>query len=366
MVASRASTDFSLIDIFSSVENKSLYVPSKEAFSQYRKQIKPEFTKDILSAQLSKIGSKTLTWKGLRLLAIDGDQYQLPASESILENGYRGNPLKNNQETHYPKMYVSYVYDVLTGVLGMPAISTKNKEQSRAMDLIEGLGKNSLILYDRLYFTKKLVKKHCEKGVYFLCRLKNGSTQMKELSDFIRSGSGSKIVEIDGHKVLFIRAKNPKTKGDLFFGTNKYDLSEEEASELYCLRWDIEVAYRDLTHTMKLEQWQSKTMSGILQELYTAIWLYNMIKMHGIKVTKGLDKEYKHSCFTSALKYVSDSVKLLLKNKIDKWRQGLYYILDRTREKRERNARSYPRAKKQSPTRYPCQSVSATSAPSFF
>ena len=180
---------------------------------------------------------------------------------------------------------------------------------------------------------------------------------MKELSDFIRSGSGSKIVEIDGHKVLFIRAKNPKTKGDLFFGTNKYDLSEEEASELYCLRWDIEVAYRDLTHTMKLEQWQSKTMSGILQELYTAIWLYNMIKMHGIKVTKGLDKEYKHSCFTSALKYVSDSVKLLLKNKIDKWRQGLYYILDRTREKRERNARSYPRAKKQSPTRYPCQSL---------
>ena len=109
MVASRASTDFSLIDIFSSVENKSLYVPSKEAFSQYRKQIKPEFTKDILSAQLSKIGSKTLTWKGFRLLAIDGDQYQLPASESILENGYRGNPLKNNQETHYPKMYVSYV-----------------------------------------------------------------------------------------------------------------------------------------------------------------------------------------------------------------------------------------------------------------
>ena len=133
--------------------------------------------------------------------------------------------------------------------------------------------------------------------------------------------------------LTFIRAKNPKTKEDLFFGTNKYDLREEEASELYCLRWDIEVAYRDLTHTMKLEQWQSKTMSGILQELYTAIWLYNMIKMHGIKVTKGLDKEYKHSCFTSALKYVSDSVKLLLKNKIDKWRQGLYYILDRTREK---------------------------------
>ena len=363
MVGSRTNTSLSLSNAFSDIK-EGFKAPVKSSFSKYRGKISFEFIRDLFAKQVTEIDSIRPAWRGLQVFAIDGDQYQLPASECVLKDGFRGHYTQGDKETHYPKMYVSHLYDVFTGTIKDVCISAKNNEIERAMDFIESLPKKSVVLYDRLYFSKKIIKKHTENGNCFLCRLRTGDKQLKEVRDFIKSQKFYREVEIEGCKVHLVRVKNPKTKEILFFATNmdRECFKNKEVADLYCRRWDIEVAYRDLTKTMRLEDWQSKNMNGILQELYASVWLYNTIKLQSFEEEpeeeeRELKEEYHCSCFKSLLRWSVDNLRLIIQKKWHQWKEGISTILSRTREKRKRNERSYPRVTKQPLNRFPSQSL---------
>jgi hypothetical protein len=51
----------------------------------------------------------------LHVVATDGDNYSLPAAGDSIERGYTGAAVKGGRETYYPRMYVSTLYNVLSG-----------------------------------------------------------------------------------------------------------------------------------------------------------------------------------------------------------------------------------------------------------
>ena len=353
MIGGNLSFTLSLIQVFSQE-----VVPAKSSLSSFRQTVSYIFFKEIFKDQVKQFGSLQKTWKGLNVLAIDGDQYTLPATEEVLNRGYKGSPVKNGRETYYPKMYVSTVYDVLSGLIVDFAFSPIQNEIGRVYDLIKGNSGQTLILYDRLYFNVKLVCLHYSSKSFFLCRLKNGSRSLSVVKDFIASGKGFQTVFIEGHEVHLIRYKNPKTGGYLYFATNlpKDKFTKTEVAQLYSRRWDIETSFRDLSLTMGLEKWHSKSVNGILQEIYVGLWLFNQAKL--IELQKDiknppskLNRKYQRPCFKSILYWLLKHL-LNLESLSESAVQEFDLIIKHTLEKRKRLTRCYERGSKQSAKKY--------------
>jgi hypothetical protein len=149
--------------------------------------------------------------------------------------------------------------------------------------------------------------------------------------------------------VRLIKVRHPKTKELEVFATNAARglFSRLELQDLYTKRWSIEGSFRDLVSTLKMDQWHSKNLNGILQEIYCLLWLVNAVKSQLLDwqdpEEKLLDKEYRRANFKLAMSLVADNFGLLLKK-----RKVLIGLLEaclrRTRERRRHNSRRYPRA----------------------
>ena len=192
-------SDLSLLQVFI----ESTTVPAKSSFSEFRKTISYEFFLKIFREQVTQINSLRPTWKGLNVFAIDGDQYVLSATEDVLNKGYKGSPVSDGRETYYPKMYVSILYDILSGTCVNFSFSSIQDELERAYQLISSCSPQTLILYDRLYFNVKLVSLHYSCQSFFICRLKGGPKALKVVQEFIASGRSYKCVTIEGCEVLY-------------------------------------------------------------------------------------------------------------------------------------------------------------------
>ena len=174
------------------------------------------------------------------------------------------------------------------------------------------------------------------------------------VQSFAQSGKRNQAVTIDGYEVHLIRIKNPKTNAELYFATNlpRSRFTNKEISELYTRRWDIETSYRDLTSTMRLENWHSKFVNGILQEIYVGLWTFNQLKLIEFKEQprswhKKLSREYKRPCFKALLEWFTRAFINITTKFTRSCRKELRLIIERTMENRTRLSRSYPRVSKQ-------------------
>ncbi len=304
------------------------------------------------------------TWRGLRVYGTDGDQYELPRTDDILNQGYCGYPCADDKETHYPRMYVVHCYDVLGGVTKAFRYSNQNEEMHSAMEIAVGLEEKSLTLYDRLFFCKDLVRAHQGSGSYFVARLKEDGLIMPEIIEFSKSSKRNFSFEFEGTIISLVKVVNPRTNEVALFATNleRSRFRNKEINDLYALRWDVETANRDMTHTLKIEQWHSHSLNGILQEIYTILWLMNQAR---IQMAQALQKRctmvqlfnYAKSNFKLIVDFILDSLKDLTMKKYRRINRRLKFLLRISTEHRKRRSRSYPRQVKKSRKTYPSAST---------
>ena len=236
-----------------------------------------EFFKSLFEEKISSFDPERPTWKGLRVYGCDGDQYEIPLSNDILDQGYRGYPCKNNKETYFPRMYVVHAYDVLSRVSKDIRYSPTNDEVHNSFEMASVFEKESVTLYDRLLFSKDMIRTHGMVGSYFVAKCKCGST-FNEVIEFFESKKRNSDFYIEGEKVLLIKKVNPKSGAIAVYATNlsRCKFTNKEIDELYALRWEVETSFRDLSHTLKIEQWHSKSLNGVLQELIGDRYFYKI------------------------------------------------------------------------------------------
>ncbi len=123
--------------------------------------------------------------------------------------------------------------------------------------------------------------------------------------------------------------------------------SDIDIAELYRRRWDIEGSFRDINRTLQMEQWHSKKLNGILQEIYATLWFANNVKFECFSQTSRADswfeKKYKKTNFKLCAEIFMDNIELLIKKKFRQFKNILLYWIKRTIESRERFSRQYPR-----------------------
>ena len=155
---------------------------SKQALSKARQFINPSLFKELyyLSVDLfySQIPSRKL-WQGYHLFAVDGSRIELPNSKSTFDFfGEMSSYPDSNR--HYTMGLASIIYDVLDDYILHASIHKfLSSERAAALEHLKvledmGLYNNSIIIFDRGYYSEDMFRYCVEHGHLCVMRLKEG------------------------------------------------------------------------------------------------------------------------------------------------------------------------------------------------
>ena len=347
--------------------------PAKSSLSEFRNKVKYDFFEQIFDNQLCEIDSARVKIKNYFVYAIDGEQLDLAPSKDLIENGLRGHKSSvRGVETHYLKMYTCQAYDVVNGLIKEFNYSTSNQETYLAQTMIERLEKNSISIYDRHHCGYQSMFSHELHGSKFLIRARfrgEGSNIQKDILKFSRSKKRSAWINWEPNwfnrgypalRVRLVRIRNPRSNEDMIFMSNLSDeeFSDNEIGQLYLRRWDIEGSFRDLTSTLKIEQWHSKTLNGCLQEIFAAFWLMNTLKFNAYRAHLRAKSWFKRNYRKANIKLAIEIFDLHLHMLFEP--RGRFFLatllrecVRKSSENRRRLSRSFPRVVKKRGNSFP-------------
>ncbi len=333
--------------------------PAKSSLCRMRARVSYLFFKDQFERLIKTAECKRTGWLGLKVYAIDGQMLTLPRSPRIAQAGFSGRAVSQYRESHYPKGFLTHCYDVISGFSKDLRFTNRLHEQADAEEMVAGLEKESLTIYDRLYFGLRLVKAHYERGNHFLFRCQKKAC--KQVSEFFSDPSRPLTASFflkERYEVHLVRVRNQKTGEDDVFATSLplELLKPHLIRKLYRLRWEVETSFRELTSITKAEQWHSKSVNGIYQELYARFWLINYTKIqihvHTQKPKNPLRDEYEKPNFKLLYNFI-----LLVFPKILKRNPRVIIDFERLRkrslDRRWHESRRYPRQLKRPASPYP-------------
>jgi hypothetical protein len=326
------------------------------SFCRARQRVHLNWFKELFQSLLDHCHDEMATFDGLRVFAIDGQQIQLQRTADIVERGYNGRRVGNYKETYLPRGFLVAAYDVINGVCAGVTFNPTLNEPADARHLLKSLPTKSLFIYDRLYFSKKMIQAHIAHGSHFLFRCRVNAK--KEIMEFFNLKKLKASFDYEGKTIYLIRIKHPQTGKQSIFAT---DLPEElrkpsVISSLYRSRWEVELFFRDSTATLRTEEWHSKTMNGNLQELYTAFWFMNLVRLAGNEACQNVlhpeECTYQKPNFKLYIQFIRQSF-------IDLWTKfyrvigHLHSLSKSTTSTRTRYKRSYKRELKRPRSPYP-------------
>lgn len=336
--------------------------PRKGALSAFRNQISFKFFEKIFSGVVEQFDGHRPNFNGLIIYAVDGWQFRLPRTDDIVRAGYTGRAISGYRESYMPKGFITHAYEVLSETTKAFALNTSQTEHADALSFVDGLEKNSLTLYDRAYFSKALCIAHLEAGNFFIARCRSNANQ--KVSDFFDDaqkevGSMYFNSKQGKKKIWLLKLINQNDGEPVVFATNlpRRWRNKKMFDQLYQLRWGAETSFYELSETVKIQQWHSKSFNGILQELYATLLTINLTK-----ILSFFARGQRHINPESAT-YEKPNFKLLLNNFVDfvvnnrpqlsNLIHRFQALIKRSTEKRKRRSRTHPREIRSPASPYP-------------
>ena len=203
---------------------------SKQALSKARQFISPSLFKELfyLSVDLfySQLPSRRL-WHGYHLFAIDGSKIELKNLESL--NIYQ----------------------------------------------------DSIVIFDRGYYSENLFRYCVEHGHLCLMRLKEGYNLAKKCSGdvytFLPGNSKDGTADIDVRVIEVTLDDGTKE----YLATNLFDplITQVMFQELYFYRWPVETKYKELKSRLSMEEFSGATTVSVFQEFFINMLLSNLASL---------------------------------------------------------------------------------------
>lgn len=260
---------------------------SKQAVSKARQGILPSLFSDLFSLSVDtfyKMISKRKRWRGkFNIFAIDGSRITLPNSESNFEN-YCEMFSKSNPKRRWSMALCSTVYDVCNDLIvhGIirPYLASERRAALDHCKELETLNlfPNSILIFDRGYFSEWLFRLFADKGYWCVMRLKNNFNIAKKCTgDSILTLPGNPKKGTADIKVRVVSV-NLGCGGVEYLATTIFDSSftPDDFKELYFLRWPIELKYGELKNQFLLEEFSGATSTSIEQEFFINLLLSNI------------------------------------------------------------------------------------------
>jgi hypothetical protein len=294
--------------------------PSEKSLRDLRRRLGPAPAKALFEAvavPLAPPGTPGVFYRGLRTVAFDGlNSVKVPDSDR--NRSWLGKTMTRLGLAGYPAMRIVALAETGTrGLLGaVTGAKGDRSEAPLARQLVPLLGKGMLLLGDRAYDAGGLLTAIAATGAKFLIR--GTSTRKPPVLEVLPDGSY--LSELDGLKVRIIEADLLITGTDGSRIGDHYRLittltdhrryPAAELIQLYHERWEIEVAYLALRHTL-LGGYvlRSRDRAGAEQELWALLAVYQALRMAMVTATgsvPGTDPD--RACFTAALEAAREQV----------------------------------------------------------
>lgn len=294
----RSSLQIEIQNLFQNSIISQLLKFSKSAICQRRQKISSKWFVFLIE-QFVKFyyeNNKTIkTWKGLKLLSIDGSTAYLPNDKSLAE-AFKGG---SNQHGKYIIARYAKLFDVLNKITLKAIIMPMTKsEREAAYDWVKDIPNNSLSLFDRGFSSFSLFYLMLNSGInrHFIMRCKIGFT--KNIIDFVNSKKTCDMIrfnpcdraikmlksygfEIQKDAFIMLRAEkitldNGEIEVLLTSISDTKELTNEEMKALYFQRWGIETNIGHEKNIFQLEIFSSHTKNGIEQDFYSTILIENI------------------------------------------------------------------------------------------
>ena len=306
-----------LIDLFPDVES----LPSTSAFVQQRQKIKTDAFKSIFNDFTSKLINIT---DDLVVLAVDGSDIQIPTNPDDKSSFLPG----SNGQKPYNLLHLNALYNLENHLYTDAIIQGKMNanEHSALQEMVDNSSINrALVIADRGYESYNNMAHIQEKGWFFLIRIKDGTTGIKngfdlpDIPEFDvdinlkltrkQTKEMKNLFLTDRNHYKFIPHSTPfdylplklkKADEVKFFELNfrivrfkitddsyetiltnlgKTEYSPERLKVLYESRWGIETSFRDLKYTIGMLNFHSKKVMCVQQEIYAHLIMYNFAEM---------------------------------------------------------------------------------------
>ena len=306
-----------LIDLF----HASPDMPTSSAFSQQRCKLKPEAFKavfDGFSSELRKEFSDEMP-----VLAIDGSDIQIATNPQDESSYFPG----TNGQKGYNLLHLNALYDLSHHIYSDVVIQKRMdwNEPAALQTMVDRSGiPKALLIADRGYESYNNLAHIQEKGWFFLIRIKDGKTGIKEGLELPDTDTFDMYISLkltrrqtnetkellkdkNHYKLLpanvtfdYLPVKNRKHEPTKYYELNfrvvRFPVSEdtyetvltnlevadyppEMIKHLYASRWGIETSFRDLKYTMGMLDFHSKKVMCIQQEIYARLIMYNFAEM---------------------------------------------------------------------------------------
>ena len=278
---------------------------TKQAFSSARKKLSPKVFILLNQKLLEEFYSDNIiiTFKGLRLLAVDESTLRLP-NDSKLRNEY-GLDLANSS---VPIAKISVMFDVLNQITLHSSINNyRASERDLAIAHIKQLPiKNKvdqsfedLLMFDRGYPSLGLLFELNSRKKHFLMRIQENF--LSETNTAIKSGIQDSIITISA----FSKDRKPNSRlkeylpnlqrnttmqirilvFNLDSGQKEYIItslidqnrfSYSDIFTMYGMRWNIEEGYKFYKNIAEIENFSGKSKIAIEQDFYATIFACNI------------------------------------------------------------------------------------------
>jgi hypothetical protein len=294
-----------------------LAVPSEKALRDLRRRLGPAPFRALsgsVAVPLAPPGTRGVFWRGLRTVAFDGlNSVKVPDSKA--NRSWLGKLAGRLGLAGYPLLRIVALAETGTrGLLGavIGGEEGERAEVNLARKLVPLLRKDMLLLGDRAFDAAELLAAVAETGAQFLVR--GPATRKPVILRTLPDGSYLSYLEAGDRCVLVriveadvdVHGEDGSRAGDSYrLITTLLDWRRYPAGDLVALyheRWEIEVAYLALRHTLlKGYVLRSGDRSGAEQELWALLTVYQALRMvmTDAAVSAGADPD--RASFTIAL-----------------------------------------------------------------
>ena len=357
---------------------------SKQAYSKARMKIKHsgyiELNNSLLEEYYNSEDYKT--YKGYRLLGIDGSEIELQHGTEI-QNKF-GRIFTNNESINASKSIV--VYDLLNELVIDAEMNIYNSsERTSAIKQLkrmkeEGKSRKDIIVADRGFPSLEVFSELLSMDYDFVLRY-NGNNFLRETLVLTESKENDLEIEIS-LKEVYNRNKNKHIKKlidngyqdkirlriielTLSNGVKEYLITSildkenfgiEDFNDIYNLRWNEEIYFDFQKNIMEIENFTGKSLETIKQDYYSMVLVGNLHSLIIADAQEEVDKETRNN---GKLKYeqykINKSVTFgIMKEQIydllttKNWKKQFKLLVKESKKYRIPviKNRSFPRAKK--------------------
>ena len=320
---------------------------SGEAYGQARARLPLAVLHRLLEGvvtQLRSAGDTIGLWRGHRTLLIDGSSTSMPDTPELQQE--YGQPGMQAVGVGFPAMHLLALFDASTGFLRrLVAAPLRTHDMSQVKHVHPELAPGDILLGDRGFCSFAHLAVLAARGVFGVFRL-----HQRQIADFTperpTGGKGqpsSRWLKRLGRDDQWVEYVKPKTRPvwlsdveyaalpetlrvrelryqvavagwrtrEITLATTLLDPEQYPAdalAELYQQRWQIELNFRHLKTTLRMEVLRCQTVDGVQKELAMYALVYNLVRLVMLRAARENQVAVDRVSFVDAVRWLEQAI----------------------------------------------------------